>query len=94
MSSENASGDDAYVHTPDSVEDPADDASADETESGGPSGPLLVGVVTLATLVIPGVIYLYPTLLADHVPFLVAMLALPFIPALLLGGMGVWAMKE
>jgi hypothetical protein len=40
------------------------------------------------------VIYVYPTLLADHVPFLVAMLALPFIPALLLGVVGVWAMKE
>ena len=88
MSSEN-DDDGGYVHTPDAADD--DDAAG---ESGGPSGWLLVGVVTLATLVIPGLIYLYPTVLADHVPFLVAMLALPFIPALLLGGMGVWAMKE
>ena len=89
MSSENA-GDEGYVHTPDAADD-GDDAAG---ESGGPSGWLLVGVVTLATLVIPGLIYIYPTVLADHVPFLVAMLALPFIPALLLGGVGVWAMKE
>ena len=91
MSSEN--GDDGYVHTPGGVDD-ADGADAESGEQGGPSGWILVGVVTLATLVIPGIIYLYPTLLADHVPFLVAMLALPFIPALLLGGVGVWAMKE
>ncbi|MBP1988222.1 hypothetical protein [Halolamina salifodinae] len=93
MSSED--GDDGgYVHTPGSVEDGDADAESEDGEQSGPSGWLLVGVVTLATLVIPGIIYLYPTLLADHVPFLVAMLALPFIPALLLGGVGVWAMKE
>ena len=90
MSSED--GDDGgYVHVPEGT----DDADAERGgEGGGPSGTLLVVVVALATLVIPGIIYLYPTLLADHVPFLVAMLALPFIPALLLGGVGVWAMKE
>jgi len=85
-------GDDGYVHTPRAL-DADDDASGDD-ESGGPSGTLLVAVVTLATLIIPGLIYVYPTLLADHVPFLVAMLALPFIPALLLGVVGVWVMKE
>ncbi|NHX37655.1 MULTISPECIES: hypothetical protein [Halolamina] len=86
-------GDDGgYVHTPGGVEgDDGPDAS--DGESGGPSGWILVGAITLATLVIPGIIYLYPTLLADHVPFLVAMLALPFVPALLLGVVGVWAMK-
>lgn len=89
MSSED--GDDGYVHTPGNIEDA--DAANDADETDGPSGWLLVGVVTLATLVIPGIIYVYPTLLADHVPFLVAMLALPFIPALLLGVVGVWVMK-
>ena len=88
MSSE--SGDDGYVHTPGGVEG----AGADDAESEESGGWILVGAITLATLVIPGTIYLYPTLLADHVPFLVAMLALPFIPALLLGVVGVWVMKE
>ena len=88
MSSEN----DGYTHTPGSVEGESADATADD-EQGGPSGTFLVVVVTVATLVIPGVIYIYPTLLADHVPFLVAMLVLPFAPALLLGVVGVWAMK-
>jgi hypothetical protein len=82
------SEDDGYTHTPDSVDGESDG------DGGGPSGTLLVVVVALATLVIPGFIYVYPTLLADHVPFLVAMLALPFVPALLLGVVGVWAMKE
>ena len=93
MSSEN----DGYTHTPGSVEGGAGDADGEpdgDDEQGGPSGTLLVAVVALATLVIPGIIYLYPTLLADHVPFLVAMLALPFVPALLLGVVGVWAMAE
>jgi hypothetical protein len=94
VSSESAS-DDGYTHTPGSVDGEAADAAADaDDEQGGPSGTLLLVVVALATLVIPGVIYIYPTVLADHVPFLVAMLVLPFIPALLLGGVGVWAMKE
>ncbi|GAB7012280.1 hypothetical protein [Halolamina salina] len=83
-----SSEDDGYTHTAGSVEGESDG------DGGGPSGTLLVVVVALATLVIPGIIYLYPTLLADHVPFMVAMLALPFIPALLLGVVGVWAMKE
>jgi len=86
-------GDDGgYVHTPGGLD--GADAPDDESEGdGGPSGWILVGAITLATLVIPGVIYVYPTLLADHVPFMVAMLALPFVPALLLGIVGVWAMK-
>jgi len=91
VSSENDDG--GYMHTPEAAGG-VDDADGGDGEQGGPGGWLLVGVVTLATLVIPGIIYLYPTLLADHVPFLVAMLALPFIPALLLGGVGVWAIKE
>ncbi|MFW5911380.1 MAG: hypothetical protein ACOCQV_01455 [Halolamina sp.] len=90
MSSEQ--GDDGgYVHTPGALEDEGVDTVDDE--QAGPSGTLLLLVVALATLVIPGIIYVYPTLLADRVPFLVAMLVLPFVPALLLGILGVWAMK-
>lgn len=86
MSSED--GEDGYVHTPDAA------ADAESGEQGGPSGWLLVGVVTLATLVLPGIVYLYPSLLADRVPFFAAMLAVPLLPALLLGVVGVWAMAE
>jgi len=60
----------------------------------GRRGWLLVGAVVAATLVIPAVIYVYPALLADRVPFLVAMLVLPFLPALLLGATAVWSMSE
>jgi hypothetical protein len=90
---------DGYVHTPEYA-DAADSAAAERAEDDEPSaaaerqGTVLLVAVVLATLVIPGVIYLYPALLADRVPFLVAMLVLPFIPALLLGIVAVWSMNE
>ncbi|MFB6221743.1 MAG: hypothetical protein ABEH90_09940 [Halolamina sp.] len=84
-SEESAAGD--YVHTP-------EEETAETTASDERKGTVLVVAVVLATLVIPGIIYLYPALLADRVPFLVAMLVLPFIPAVLLGVVAVWAMGE
>lgn len=75
----------------------ATDDPGDETEAGdefGRRGWLLVGAVVVATLVLPAVVYLYPTLLADRVPFLVAMLVVPFLPAALLGATAVWSMSE
>lgn len=88
------SSDDGYVHTPESA-DSATTSAADEPSTGSEyRGTVLVVAVAVATLVIPGIIYLYPALLADRVPFLVAMLALPFIPAVLLGLVAVWSMKE
>ncbi len=106
MSSEES--DAGYVHTPGSggedegsVErEAADDGfpPSDDEESTSDEriteGTVLLVAVVLATLVIPGIIYLYPALLADRVPFLVAMLVLPFVPAVLLGGVAVWAMGE
>lgn len=57
----------------------------------GRVGWALVSVVAVAFLVIPGAIYLFPAAPGRAgVPFLVAMLALPFLPALLLGGVAVW----
>jgi len=72
--------------------------SVDETRVTSPEpdddlgsfGWALVAVVVAAFLVIPGVIYLFPTGPQSGLPFLVAMLALPFAPALLLGGVAVW----
>jgi archaellum biogenesis protein FlaJ (TadC family) len=89
-----------YTQTPDggdSATYEATDASAEGEAAESVAdwkGTVLVVAVTLATLVIPCVIYLYPALLADRVPFLVAMLALPVAPAVLLGVVAVWAMKE
>jgi hypothetical protein len=78
--------------------EPTDAASPDETgvttpepdDSLGRFGWALVTVVAVAFLGIPGVIYLFPAGPQSGLPFLVAMLALPFAPALLLGVVAVW----
>lgn len=78
-----------YVHVPEGTES----VGAAETDRDlGRRGWLLVGVVVLATLVFPGVVYLYPTVLSAYLPFRVAMLAVPFLPAVMLGLVAVWAM--
>ena len=69
------------------------ESSAEPRDAFGRRGWVLVGVVVTATLLVPAVIYAYPTLLAGRVPFLVAMLALPFVPAVLLGATAVWSMS-
>ena len=87
-------GGDGYVHVPEGGRPPGQaSADADRTEAGlGGRGWVLVGVVVLATLVLPGVVYLYPQFLAEYLPFRFAMLAVPFAPALLLGAAAIWAM--
>lgn len=78
---------DGYVHRPDDW----DGGESDEDDLGL-GGWLLVGVVATAFLVIPGIIYLFPAAPGEAgLPFLVAMLALPFAPALLLGAVAVWS---
>lgn len=74
--------------------EPATTADDEPSAAAERRGTVLVVAIAFATLVIPGAIYLYPALLADRVPFLVAMLALPFVPAVLLGLIAVWSMKE
>lgn len=60
----------------------------------GDRGWVLVATVVLAFLVIPGIIYLRPALPGEAgVPFVVAMLILPLVPALLLGLTAVWSMS-
>ncbi|MFB6281602.1 MAG: hypothetical protein ABEH40_06250 [Haloferacaceae archaeon] len=88
-------------------EDPGDGAPPRESgESAPPSDPapgspggfgargwVLVGAVVLSTVVVPGLVYALPALPADAgLPFLVAMLALPLLPAVLLGAAAVWSM--
>jgi hypothetical protein len=77
-------------------------ASADGASLPGPEptgfgdrGWVLVATVVLAFLVIPGIIYLRPALPGEAgVPFIVAMLILPLVPAVLLGLTAVWSMRE
>ncbi|MEZ3142501.1 hypothetical protein [Halobaculum sp. MBLA0143] len=101
MSSDDTDG---YVHRPGQARD--DDATDERTAADEPDhsvttpdaepglgsfGWALVAVVALAFLGIPGLIYVFPTAPGDAgLPFLVAMLALPFVPALLLGVVAVW----
>lgn len=74
------------------MEDPRG-ADAPAAQDGlGRRGWILVGVVFLGTIVCPAIVYLYPAVLADHVPFRFAMLVVPFLPAVLLGATAVWAM--
>ncbi len=62
-------------------------------EDMGRAGWVLVVVVLLSVLVIPGLIYLYPNAPGDAgLSFLLALLVLPFLPALLLGLAAVWSM--
>lgn len=57
----------------------------------GPHGWVLVGMIVVAFVVAPGLILAYPHVLADRVPFVVAFLVVPLVPALLLGVIAVWA---
>ena len=83
--------DDGYVHTPAEAE-PSDEQSSADSELGV-NGWLLVGVVVTATILVPGVIYAFPAAPGEAgLPFLVAMLVLPFLPAVLLGATAVWSM--
>jgi len=75
---------------------PGSDAGSDGAGDAGEFGRrgwLLVAAVVLATLVIPGIIYLRPATPADMgLSFIAAMLVLPLVPALLLGLTAVWSM--
>ncbi len=99
MSSEDETdGDDRYVHDPSEFES---SATAPTTESGdgtdefpdpnpgmGRRGWVLLAAVVVAFFGAPAVIYLRP----PAVPFEVAFLVVPLVPAFLLGMVAVWAM--
>ena len=105
MSSDTTTGDDTYVHRPgesdtdDTVGTGGSDrditvgANEPDPQGFGRRGWILVGVVGLCFLVIPGAVYLVPSLPAmAGLPYIAAMLALPMLPALLLGLVAVWSM--
>ncbi len=80
MTDETGDPDDGRVHHP-------------EPTGFGRHGWLLVAAVVLSVLVIPSVVYLFPTVPATAgVPFLAAMLVLPMAPAVVLGVVAVWSM--
>ena len=94
MSSEDDDRPERYVHDPGGT-----DASADESvpasdvggdEGMGRRGWVLLAAVVLAFFGAPAVVYLRP----PGVPFEVAFLVVPLVPAFLLGTVAVWAMTD
>ncbi|TKX55495.1 hypothetical protein EXE42_03235 [Halorubrum sp. SP3] len=93
--------DGGYVHVPDADggegDEPvglgsstADDPSAD---GFGRKGWALTAAIFTCALVIPGIIYVYPYAAGWFgLPFFATYLALPLVPALLLGLVAVWSM--
>jgi hypothetical protein len=88
------SDDGEYVHRPGEGDADADANLETQQEEFGRRGWVLVGVIVLSTIVVPGIIYLYPAGPGNlGVSFLAAMLALPMLPAILLGATAVWSLK-
>lgn len=106
MSSEGSAGDDAgdgddqYVHDPSAFEASTGDATRtagpgdgdeefpDPNPGMGRRGWVLLAAIVVAFFGAPAVIYLRP----PTVPFEVAFLVVPLVPAFLLGMIAVWAM--
>ncbi|MGQ3328182.1 MULTISPECIES: hypothetical protein [Halorubrum] len=93
------SPDGGYVHVPDEVGGDGDDvsggagASEPEADGFGRKGWVLTAVLFTCVLVIPGIIYVYPYAAgALGFSFFATYLALPLVPALLLGAVAVWSM--
>ena len=97
MSGDDAAEGDGPTVTVTTGEAPIDaEAEAEPPEEGlGRSGWILVAAVVVAVLVIPGMVYLWPA--GSRVlgaTYRTAMLALPMIPALILGLIAVWSMRD
>ena len=84
---------DGYVHRPGSTADANAGSDTSETDGLGSRGWVLVAVLTVCTLVIPGIIYVRPGILsALGIPYIASLLVLPLLPAAALGLTAVWAM--
>ncbi len=103
MSSEtdaDGSTDGGYVHVPGGESGGAGGPAASESTTDEPvadgfgrKGWALTAVLFTCVLVIPGVIYLYPYAAGWFgLPFFATYLALPLVPAVLLGLVAVWSM--
>ncbi|MGM0605818.1 MAG: hypothetical protein ACQETB_09115 [Halobacteriota archaeon] len=77
----------------------ADRGHAISTQQAEPTafdarGWVLVAAVVACFLVVPGVIYLFPSVPSSSgLPFFTAFLVLPLVPAVLLGVIAVWSMR-
>lgn len=97
-----SSEEEGYVHRPGDEGVDAETRTDDERGTGdvspgtdglGSRGWVLVAVLTVCTLVIPGIIYVRPGILsALGVPYIASLLVLPLLPAAALGLTAVWAM--
>ena len=96
MSSEAGGGDDGGPTVTVTTGEAPTDADADASEEGlGRAGWVLVAAVVVAVLVIPGLVYLWPA--GGRVfgaTYRTAMLVLPMIPAVILGLIAVWSMRD
>ena len=88
------SASDGYVHTPEDAGDEGDSFGGEPEPDGfGRKGWALTAVLFMCVLVIPGIIYAYPYAAgAFGLTFFATYLALPLVPALLLGLVAVWSM--
>lgn len=89
------SGDDGSTVTVTTSEPPVDADTAADEEGLGRAGWVLVAAVVVAVLVVPGAIYLWPA--GGRVlgaTYRSAMLVLPMVPALILGLIAVWSMRD
>ena len=73
--------------------DPTADADEPAADGFGRKGWALTAAIFTCALVIPGIIYAYPYVAGWFgLPFFATYLALPLVPALLLGLVAVWSM--
>ena len=88
-----SAGDEATGATAGTGEGPATGGDAATAPGFGSRGWVLVGVLVACTLVVPGIIYLRPGILAAvGIPYVASLLVLPLLPAVALGLTAVWAM--
>ena len=88
------SADGGYVHTREDVGDAGDSVGGEPEPDGfGQKGWVLTIVLFTCVLIIPGIIYAYPYAAGTFgLTFFATYLALPLVPALLLGLVAVWSM--
>ncbi len=76
-----------------SAEGSKSESGSSDTPGFGRSGWVLTAALVSCMLLIPGILYFYPYVMASTgVTFFAAYIALPFVPALVLGAIAVWSM--